>query len=163
VLWYRKSFAIPAAWAGSAFWLDFEGSFRNTTIWVNGQRQMSHESGLCATFHFNSYHFNSFCFVFCVLCFVLCVMCYVLCVMCFVFCVLWFSFSFLFLMRGGGWFRFSFPCRGRLLLLSMQQILLTAKRLSSRMRSGRFSVVCLPHACQQTTENVNRPSLRGPT
>ena len=31
VLWYRKEFKIPAAWKGSAFWLDFEGAFRNTT------------------------------------------------------------------------------------------------------------------------------------
>eukprot|EP00965_Chrysotila_dentata_P229531 6197239-Pleurochrysis_carterae.AAC.2 len=35
VLWYRKRFSLPAGWAGSAIWLDFEGSFRKTTVWVN--------------------------------------------------------------------------------------------------------------------------------
>lgn len=45
VLWYRKTFTIPLAWKGSAVWLDFEGSFRNTTIWYNGRRVTNHECG----------------------------------------------------------------------------------------------------------------------
>jgi hypothetical protein len=45
VLWYRKTFTIPLAWKGSAVWLDFEGSFRNTTVWYNGKLVTSHECG----------------------------------------------------------------------------------------------------------------------
>ena len=45
VLWYRKAFNLPSTWAGSAIWLDFEGSFRNTTVWINGQLAASHDCG----------------------------------------------------------------------------------------------------------------------
>ena len=45
VLWYRKSFTLPAAWAGDAFWLDFEGSFRETTVWINGDLVGTHSCG----------------------------------------------------------------------------------------------------------------------
>jgi hypothetical protein len=45
VLWYRKQFKLPATWAGSAVWLDFEGSFRNTTVWVNGELVSNHVCG----------------------------------------------------------------------------------------------------------------------
>lgn len=44
-LWYRKKFNVPSAWQGSAYWIDFQGSFRNTTIWINGQLITSHECG----------------------------------------------------------------------------------------------------------------------
>ena len=45
VLWYRKSFTLPASWKGSSIWLDFEGSFRNTTVWINGERAAGHICG----------------------------------------------------------------------------------------------------------------------
>jgi len=46
VLWYRKAFTLPAAWGdGSAVWLDFEGSFRNTQVWINGAKVASHSCG----------------------------------------------------------------------------------------------------------------------
>lgn len=45
VLWYRKAFTIPTEWLGDAYWLDFEGSFRNTTIWINGALVASHACG----------------------------------------------------------------------------------------------------------------------
>ena len=45
VLWYRKAFALPADWAGSAIWLDFAGSFRETTVWVNGALVATHACG----------------------------------------------------------------------------------------------------------------------
>ena len=45
VLWYRKTFVLPSAWAGSAVWLDFAGSFRNTTVWVNGVLSANHICG----------------------------------------------------------------------------------------------------------------------
>lgn len=49
VLWYRKQFMIPAEWTADGVtptvWLDFDGSFRNTTVWLNGQRVINHECG----------------------------------------------------------------------------------------------------------------------
>ena len=45
VLWYRKNFRLPTSWAGSAVWLDFAGSFRNTTVWVNGVLAANHVCG----------------------------------------------------------------------------------------------------------------------
>ena len=45
VLWYRKTFALPSAWEGSAIWLDFDGSFRETTVWVNGIKVAFHDCG----------------------------------------------------------------------------------------------------------------------
>ena len=45
VLWYRKQFTIPAEWRGDVFWLDFEGSFRNTTVWLNGVLVANHVCG----------------------------------------------------------------------------------------------------------------------
>lgn len=45
LLWYRKPFKLPAEWAESAVWLDFEGSFRGTRVWVNGVHAASHSCG----------------------------------------------------------------------------------------------------------------------
>ena len=45
VLWYHKSFTLPADWKGSAIWLDFAGSFRNTTVWINGVLSANHVCG----------------------------------------------------------------------------------------------------------------------
>ena len=45
VLWYRKEFSVPSEWDGSAFWLDFEGSFRLTTVWINGEVAATHDCG----------------------------------------------------------------------------------------------------------------------
>lgn len=45
VLWYRKTFTLPTEWASSAVWLDFQGSFRNTTVWVNGKIATNHVCG----------------------------------------------------------------------------------------------------------------------
>ena len=45
VLWYRKQFMIPDDWKRDVFWLDFEGAFRNTTVWLNGVRIANHACG----------------------------------------------------------------------------------------------------------------------
>jgi len=49
VLWYRKTFSLPAAWydddGNKVIWLEFEGSFRNTTVWIDGQIVQSHDCG----------------------------------------------------------------------------------------------------------------------
>lgn len=34
--WYRKHFDLPAADRGKRIWLDFEGVFRDSQVWVNG-------------------------------------------------------------------------------------------------------------------------------
>ena len=45
VLWYRKAFNVPATWKDSAIWLDFAGSFRLTTVWINGVLAATHVCG----------------------------------------------------------------------------------------------------------------------
>lgn len=42
---YRKTFHICEEWLGKRIGLEFEGIFRNCTIWVNGFEVMRHESG----------------------------------------------------------------------------------------------------------------------
>jgi beta-galactosidase/beta-glucuronidase len=47
VLWYRKEFTFPTSWTGDddEIWLDFEGAFRSTILWVNGEKVLTHASG----------------------------------------------------------------------------------------------------------------------
>lgn len=43
VFWYRKTFSLPKKWEeSSAIWLEFDGSFRNTTVWINGEWRSNH-------------------------------------------------------------------------------------------------------------------------
>ena len=34
--WYRKTFTVPSASQGSLIWLDFDGVYKNSDIWLNG-------------------------------------------------------------------------------------------------------------------------------
>jgi|ERR1035437_5097901 beta-galactosidase len=43
--WYRKTFAVPLSDKGKAIWVDFDGSFRNTRVWINGHYLGRHWSG----------------------------------------------------------------------------------------------------------------------
>ncbi len=56
VLWYRNTFSLPDAWlknhqsstkfgTGSLISMEFEGSFRNTTVWLNGKLVANHVCG----------------------------------------------------------------------------------------------------------------------
>jgi hypothetical protein len=48
VLWYRKEFTLPSSWRAAEddeVFLDFEGAFRRTIVWINGQKVLTHESG----------------------------------------------------------------------------------------------------------------------
>jgi len=45
ISWYRKTFKIPSDWVGSTYWLQFEGVFRETVIYLNGQNISSHDCG----------------------------------------------------------------------------------------------------------------------
>lgn len=42
---YRKEFEIPETDEGKKITIDFDGIFRNSTVWVNGHRMGSHQSG----------------------------------------------------------------------------------------------------------------------
>lgn len=34
--WYRKEFKIPSSWKGSKIFIDFDGIYRNSSVWING-------------------------------------------------------------------------------------------------------------------------------
>jgi beta-galactosidase len=43
--WYRRTFALPKADAGRRLWLEFDGAFRDCTVFVNGWFVGHHEGG----------------------------------------------------------------------------------------------------------------------
>ena len=43
--WYRRTFDLPATDAGRRLWLELDGAFRDTTVFVNGWFVGHHESG----------------------------------------------------------------------------------------------------------------------
>ena len=43
--WYRKHFKLPSDWGGSAIWMYIEGSFHETTVWLNGRKLETHVAG----------------------------------------------------------------------------------------------------------------------
>jgi len=43
--WYRRTFDLPAEDAGKRIWLQFDGVFRDATVWVNGWLVTRHEGG----------------------------------------------------------------------------------------------------------------------
>jgi beta-galactosidase len=43
--WYRRAFFLPESDRGKRVWLDFEGIYRDSTVWVNGHRLGKHASG----------------------------------------------------------------------------------------------------------------------
>ena len=43
--WYRRAFELPAADSGKRIWLQFDGVFRDATVWVNGWLVKRHEGG----------------------------------------------------------------------------------------------------------------------
>ena len=43
--WYRRAFTLAPADAGKRIWLQFDGAYRDTTVWVNGWIVARHESG----------------------------------------------------------------------------------------------------------------------
>ena len=45
VAWYRRTFDLPAADAGKRLWLEFDGVYRDATVFVNGWFVGHHESG----------------------------------------------------------------------------------------------------------------------
>ena len=45
VSWYRRAFDLPKADANKRIWLEFDGVFRDSTVFVNGWQVGRHESG----------------------------------------------------------------------------------------------------------------------
>ena len=45
ISWYRLHFDLPAEYADHSTWLEFEGVFRATDVWLNGQFLGHHSSG----------------------------------------------------------------------------------------------------------------------
>jgi len=43
--WYRKTFTLPASDRGERLYLDFDGVYRNSTVWLNGHKLGVHPSG----------------------------------------------------------------------------------------------------------------------
>ena len=43
--WYRRRLELDSSFAGRQVYLEFEGVYRNSTLWVNGRKVGSHESG----------------------------------------------------------------------------------------------------------------------
>ena len=43
--WYRRTFDLPAAAKGRRVWLEFDGIYRNSTVWLNGIALGTHQSG----------------------------------------------------------------------------------------------------------------------
>ena len=44
-LWYRKHFSLPEEWNGHSIWIEFEGVFRASSVYLNGLRLLDHDSG----------------------------------------------------------------------------------------------------------------------
>ncbi len=45
ILWYRRSFSVPEAWAGQRVLLHFGAVDWKATVWVNGTEWGSHQGG----------------------------------------------------------------------------------------------------------------------
>lgn len=43
--WYRRSFDLPESDFGKRIWVEFDGVFRDSVVWINGFRLGRHESG----------------------------------------------------------------------------------------------------------------------
>jgi beta-galactosidase len=43
--WYRKTFTLPASYKGGSLWLDFDGVYRDSDVWLNGKHLGNHKSG----------------------------------------------------------------------------------------------------------------------
>ncbi len=50
--WYRRTFELPATDAGRRLWLEFDGAFRDCTVFVNGWAVGRHEGG------YNNFRFD---------------------------------------------------------------------------------------------------------
>jgi hypothetical protein len=49
--WYRKTFTVPAHWQGKRLFIEFEGVYRNSEVWINGHHLGRRPSGYTG-FHY---------------------------------------------------------------------------------------------------------------
>ncbi len=49
--WYRKSFVLPRADKGKALWLEFDGVYRDSIVWLNGRQLGRHRSGYTSFYY----------------------------------------------------------------------------------------------------------------
>ena len=52
VSWYRRHFTLDASQAGSVVWIDFDGVYKNSDVWLNGVYLGHHTSGYVAFRYF---------------------------------------------------------------------------------------------------------------
>lgn len=43
--WYRKTFVAPASYKGKSVWIDFDGVYRDSTVYLNGHKLGNQKSG----------------------------------------------------------------------------------------------------------------------
>ena len=43
--WYRKTFTLPSSLAGKSVWIDFDGVYRDSVVYLNGKELGEHPSG----------------------------------------------------------------------------------------------------------------------
>jgi beta-galactosidase len=51
--WYRHTFTLPAGYAGQSLWLEFDGVYRNSLVWLNGHILGRNVSGY-SSFYFDA-------------------------------------------------------------------------------------------------------------
>lgn len=51
--WYRRTFVLPAGFAGQSLWLEFDGVYRNCLVWLNGHILGRNVSGY-SSFYFDA-------------------------------------------------------------------------------------------------------------
>jgi len=49
--WYRKSFVLPRSDKGKALWLEFDGVYRDSIVWLNGRQLGRHRSGYTSFYY----------------------------------------------------------------------------------------------------------------
>ena len=45
ISWYRKHFTLDPSYKGSTIWIDFDGVYRDSQMWINGVFLGVHTSG----------------------------------------------------------------------------------------------------------------------
>eukprot|EP01084_Bolivina_argentea_P215362 365614_1 len=45
ISWYRKHFSLDSSFKGQSIWIDFDGVYRNSDVWLNGIYLGNHQSG----------------------------------------------------------------------------------------------------------------------
>ncbi|HWD39373.1 MAG TPA: beta-galactosidase GalA [Fimbriimonas sp.] len=43
--WYRKTFTLPETYKGKSVWIDFDGVYRDSVVWLNGKKLGHHPGG----------------------------------------------------------------------------------------------------------------------